>query len=60
MTTKDYARYAAAGVADYRDRTPGRNEPPGEPLDEQVCAYWDGWQSAVNDGVAKFMREQRQ
>ena len=56
MTSKERTATIAAGVADARDRKPGRNEPDGDPLSPEVCAYWSGWQSGVLDDSRSAMR----
>lgn len=57
--TRRWLRFAAPGYADALEREPGRRCPDGDPLAEDVCAYWDGWDSGVQDRAAAFFRAWR-
>lgn len=61
MTSKEYVNWFACGAADYRDGEPQKRHPGGEYNEAtaflpETEAYWDGWRSALMDGVMDTLK----
>ncbi len=54
--TRHYLNLMCRGYKDFQERSPGKREPDGEPLSDDVCAYWDGWNAATRDMMSTFCR----
>ena len=69
MNSRDTLYWFGMGMIDGRERVPAQRAPKGltdaelymntAQASPQVAAYWDGFDAAVKDGVAAFIRERR-
>jgi hypothetical protein len=47
--TRRYLQILCWGYKDFLERSPGKRQPAGDPLSDDVANYWEGWTAATRD-----------
>jgi hypothetical protein len=58
--TRRYLQILCWGYKDFEEGSPGKRQPAGDPLCDDVVNYWEGWNAGVQDATSKFFRERRE